>query len=101
MLIPFSLAERGWRDLEAAGPDAWLPMLYLAVFGTVLAFVFFYEGVSRIGPARAAAFAMLVPIFGVLASVLLLGEELGVNLVLGGAAIVAGLWLIQRPAVGH
>ena len=99
MLIPFSLAERGWRDLGQAEADGWLPMIYLAVFGTVLAFVFFYEGVSRIGPARAAAFAMLVPIFGVLASVVLLGEELGVGLVVGGAAIVGGLWLIQRPAV--
>jgi drug/metabolite transporter (DMT)-like permease len=99
MLIPFSLAEQGWRDLEEAAADGWLPMLYLAVFGTVLAFVLFYEGVSRIGPARAAAFAMLVPIFGVLSSVVLLGEELGLSLVLGGAAILAGLWLIQRPSV--
>ena len=99
MLIPFSLAEQGWNDLEDARGDAWLPMLYLAVFGTVLAFVFFYEGVSRIGPARSSAFAMLVPIFGVLASVVLLGEDVGVNLVLGGAAILAGLWLINRPVV--
>jgi drug/metabolite transporter (DMT)-like permease len=98
MLIPFSLAEQGWRDLEEARADGWLPMLYLAVFGTVLAFVLFYEGVSRIGPARAASFAMLVPIFGVLFSVVLLGEELGLSLVVGGAAIVAGLWLIQRPS---
>jgi drug/metabolite transporter (DMT)-like permease len=97
MLIPFSLAEQGWSNLSEAGADGWLPMLYLAVFGTVLAFVLFYEGVSRIGPARAASFAMLVPIFGVLASVVLLGEELAVNLVIGGVAIIAGLWLIQRP----
>ena len=97
MLIPFSLAEQGWNDLGEAGADGWLPMLYLAVFGTVVAFVLFYEGVSRIGPARAAAFAMLVPIFGVLGSVVLLGEELGFSLVVGGAAIIAGLWLIQRP----
>lgn len=96
MLIPFSLAERGWRDLENAEADGWLPILYLAVFGTVVAFVLFYEGVSRIGPARAASFAMLVPIFGVLSSVALLGEKLRINLVVGGAAIIAGLWLIQR-----
>lgn len=99
MLIPFSLAEQGWRDLADARADGWLPMIYLAVFGTVVAFVLFYEGVKRIGPARAAAFAMLVPIFGVLSSVFLLGEELGLNLIAGGAAIIAGLWLIQRPAV--
>lgn len=97
MLIPFSLAEQGWSDLQDAGADGWLPMIYLAIFGTVLAFVLFYEGVSRIGPARAASFAMLVPIFGVLASVVLLGEDLAINLVIGGAAIIAGLWLIQRP----
>jgi drug/metabolite transporter (DMT)-like permease len=97
MLIPFSLAEQGWNDLQDAGADGWLPILYLAVFGTVLAFVLFYEGVSRIGPARASAFAMLVPIFGVLGSVLLLGEELAVSLAIGGTAIIAGLWLIQRP----
>lgn len=96
MLIPLSLAERGWRDLENAEADGWLPILYLAVFGTVVAFVLFYEGVSRIGPARAASFAMLVPIFGVLSSVALLGEKLRINLVVGGAAIIAGLWLIQR-----
>lgn len=97
MLIPFSLAEQGWGDLSKASWDGWAPILYLGVFGTVLAFVLFYEGVKRIGPARAAAFAMLVPIFGVLSSVVLLGEEVGVNLLLGGAAIIAGLWLIQRP----
>lgn len=101
MLVPFSLAERGWRDLEDAGADGWLPIVYLAVFGTVLAFVLFYEGVRRIGAARAAAFAMLVPIFGVLSSVVLLDEALGLNLVLGGAAIVAGVWLIQRPVVSR
>ena len=72
MLIPFSLAERGWRDLRDTGADAWLPIGYLAVFGTVLAFVFFYEGIRRIGPSPAASFALLIPIFGVLSSVLIL-----------------------------
>jgi hypothetical protein len=31
-------------------------MLGKSVFETVLAFVFFYEGVTRIGPSRATAF---------------------------------------------
>ncbi len=96
MLVPFSVAERGWGDLAGAAADGWLPMLYLAVFGTVLAFVFFYEGVSRIGASRATAFALLVPIFGVLSSVVLLREDLGAGTVLGGVAIIAGLWLVQR-----
>jgi drug/metabolite transporter (DMT)-like permease len=98
MLLPFSIAESGWSKLADGDAAAWASIAYLAVFGTVLAFVFFYEGVSRIGPSRATAFALLVPIFGVLGSVLVLGESIGAGTIVGGIAILAGLWLVQSPA---
>jgi drug/metabolite transporter (DMT)-like permease len=98
MLIPFSFAGRGWSRLADASPEAWASVLYLAVLGTVLAFVFFYEGVRRLGPSRAAAFALLVPIIGVLSSVLLLDENLAALTLGGGVLVLAGLWLVQsRP----
>jgi drug/metabolite transporter (DMT)-like permease len=34
----------------------------------------------------------------VLSSVVILGEELGPNTVVGAIAVIAGLWLIQRPS---
>ena len=98
LLLPLAIAESGWSQLAGADGSAWASMLYLAVFGTVLAFVLFYEGVSRIGSSRAAAFALLIPIFGVVASVLILGESVGSGTLVGGIAIVAGLWLVQQPA---
>jgi drug/metabolite transporter (DMT)-like permease len=98
LLLPLAIAESGWSQLADAGGSAWASILYLAVFGTVLAFVLFYEGVSRIGASRAAAFALLIPIFGVLASVLILDESIGAGTLVGGVAIVAGLWLVQQPA---
>jgi drug/metabolite transporter (DMT)-like permease len=98
MLLPFAILERSWISLAAAPLTAWLGVIYLGVFGTVLAFVFFYEGVSRIGAARASAFAFLVPIFGVLSSVALLGERLNLLTIAGGALVLAGLWLVQRRA---
>jgi drug/metabolite transporter (DMT)-like permease len=97
MLIPFSLAEKGWRGLGDAGLDAWLPIAYLGIFGTVAAFVLLYEGVQRIGSSPALAFALLVPVFGVLSSVAILGEDLRLSTAVGGAVVIAGLWLIQRP----
>ncbi|HEY3248136.1 MAG TPA: DMT family transporter [bacterium] len=96
LLLPAAIIERGWTKLASAPPGAWISLLYLAVFGTVLAFVFFYEGVRRIGAARASAFAFLVPIFGVVSSVVLLGEHLAPATVLGGALVLVGLWLVQR-----
>jgi drug/metabolite transporter (DMT)-like permease len=96
MLLPFAILERGWEALAAAPMQAWLGVLYLGVFGTVIAFVFFYEGVSRVGAARASAFAFLVPIFGVLSSVALLGERLSPVTLAGGLFVLAGLGLVQR-----
>lgn len=96
LLLPFALAEDAWMKLATAPPAAWLGLLYLATFGTVLAFVFFYEGVSRIGASSATAFAFLVPVFGVLSSALLLGERMTAPTVAGGILVLLGLWLVQR-----
>ncbi len=63
----------------------------------VLAFVLFYEGVRVLGAAAAAAIAFLVPIFGVLALALVLGERLPPTLALGGTIVFARLWLVQTP----
>jgi drug/metabolite transporter (DMT)-like permease len=96
ILIPLALLEGGLGSVASAPPEALAGMAYLAVFGTVGAFVLFNLGVSRIGAARASAFALLVPIIGVLSSVALLGEELGPMTLVGGAIVLVGLWLIEH-----
>ncbi len=101
MLLPFAIAERGWTALSSAPLASWTGALYLALFGTVLAFVFFYEGVKRIGAARATTFAFLVPIFGVVSSVIMLGERLSASTVAGGALVLIGLWMVQRQPVAQ
>ena len=98
MLLPFALAERGWEALAAAPALSWIGLLYLASFGTVFAFVFFVEGVKRIGAGPASAFAFLVPIIGVVSSVLLLDERMTLVSVLGSILVLFGLWLVQRRA---
>jgi drug/metabolite transporter (DMT)-like permease len=98
MLVPFSVAERGWRALAAAPASAWGGLLFLATFGTVFAFVLFSEGVQRIGAGPASAFAFLVPIVGVVSSVVILDETLNLPMIAGSILVLLGLWLVQRPA---
>lgn len=99
ILIPAALLEGGAGRLLEAPPEALGGIAYLALFGTVGAFVLLNLGVARIGAARASAFALLVPIVGVLSSVVLLGERLGPTTLIGGAIVLAGLWLVERA--GH
>lgn len=95
MLAPFSVF--GWGKLAHAGAGAWLSIVYLAPLGTVLAFVLYYDGVRALGVARASAFTLLVPVFGVSSSIVVIGEPLRAGLAIGGAIVLAGLWLVQRP----
>ena len=95
MLLPFALLERGWRLLLVAPATAWGGVLYLAVFGSVLAFVLFYEGLHRVGASRATPFAFLVPLFGVISSVIILKEELTSLVIAGGGLVLLGLWMVH------
>lgn len=93
LLVPVTFVGGGWAPLGRAPVQAWASIGYLSVIGTVLGFVAFYEGVRLIGSARASSFALLVPIFGVLSSVLVLGEPIRATLLVGGAIVLAGLWI--------
>jgi drug/metabolite transporter (DMT)-like permease len=87
--------------LPPASPQVWLALCFLGAFGTAVAFVWFYDGVRAIGPARTAIFINLVPVFAVGLGVLLLGEPLEASMLVGGAIVVAGVWLLNRPVAGR
>ncbi len=70
----------------------WASVLQLALLGTVVGFVWWYDGVAELGAARAAVFVNLVPLFGVLLAALILSEPLGTTKVAGGILVVAGVY---------
>ena len=96
VLVPLAIIEGGLGSLASAPVEALAGIGYLAVFGTVGAFVLLNLGVARLGATRASAFALLVPVVGVLSSVLLLNERIGPMTVIGGAAVLLGLWLVEH-----
>jgi drug/metabolite transporter (DMT)-like permease len=92
-------AVTGNLIVPAASPQGWLALGYLGVFGTAVAFVWFYEGVKAIGPARTAVFINLVPVAAVTLGVLVLGERLELSMLAGGALVILGVYIINRQAV--
>ncbi len=96
ILVPLALLEGGVATLASAPIEALGGIGYLAVFGTVGAFVLLNLGVARVGASRASAFALLVPVVGVLTSVAFLNEDLGPTTIVGGAIVLIGLWLVEH-----
>ncbi len=88
-----------WPALLRHRLEEWLGLAYLGVFGTVVGFVWYYEGVKRVGSVRAGLFINLVPVSAVLIAAWLLREPLTVSLLIGGALVIAGVSLTnRRPA---
>jgi len=82
-------------DLPGAAPslEAVGSLLALGVFGTGIAFVFFYDLIVTIGPARASLVAYVAPGFAVLYGVALLGEDFTATTLGGLVAILLGSFL--------
>jgi drug/metabolite transporter (DMT)-like permease len=71
-------------------------IFYFAFFGTTLGFIWFYDGVKKLGASRAVMYVNLVPVNGILLGTLLLGEHLESSLLIGGTLVFSGLYLINR-----
>ncbi|WP_315784563.1 MULTISPECIES: DMT family transporter [unclassified Bradyrhizobium] len=73
-----------------------LTLGYVVVFASTLAYLFFNRGIGLIGPNRAAPFLHLVPLFGSVLAILLLGEELKPFHLIGYALVIAGVIIASR-----
>jgi drug/metabolite transporter (DMT)-like permease len=74
----------------------WIILLYVGLLPSLLSQIFFIRGVELIGPARAGLFVNLVPVFGALLAVMLLGEPFAFYHALGLALVLGGIWLAER-----
>jgi drug/metabolite transporter (DMT)-like permease len=79
--------------------DGWAVVAYVTVFPSVMAQLFFINGVGLIGPARAGVFINLVPVFAAILAVAILGEALRWYHVGGLAFVLSGIWLAERRAI--
>ena len=71
----------------------WLGIFYLGFFGTVLGFVWYYEGIRAIGATKASQFINFVPISAVVLAFFLLAEPITSSLVIGTLMVCAGVYL--------
>jgi drug/metabolite transporter (DMT)-like permease len=90
-MLPFTPVT---RDFGAIPPMAWLAMLGLALVSTTVAFIFYYRLIADVGPVKTITVTLLVPVFGMIWGVLLLGEPVTPGRIVGCAIILAGCSLI-------
>lgn len=93
VLIPFALVVEGTVETDWS-LGLLVPLLYSAVPANAVSFSLLATVVRRATPTQAAASAYLIPVFGVLFGWLIRSERLGFVELLGGALVVAGVYLL-------
>jgi len=84
--------------LAQASPTVWIVIAYVAIFPSMVSQVSYARGVELVGPNRAAPSHNLIPVFGTLGSVIILGERLEIYHYLAAAIIISGIVLAEWAA---
>ncbi len=92
IILPFYLGEIAAGRTFSLTPVSVGSILYVAVFPSLLAYLFWNRAVEQVGPNRAGQFIHLMPVFGSLLSVLLLGERLHGYHLAGVLLVAAGIY---------
>lgn len=88
----------GFERVPSFGAAEWLAALYLGALGGALAFYLWVYALQRTTPTRVANTITVSPIAAALLAAVLLGESIGTSLVIGVAAVAAGIWIASTEA---
>jgi drug/metabolite transporter (DMT)-like permease len=96
LCIPFCILELvgGERILWSFGTVA--AIIYVGIFPSVIATIFWNEAVARVGASTAGIFFNLVPVFAVVMAITVLAESLISFQLIGMGLIFIGMWLTTK-----
>lgn len=98
--VPLLFLEMATTGLSMPTWQGWLVTLYVAIFPSCLAQLFYVRGVDLIGPGRAGVFVNLVPVFAAILAVTLINEPFAMFHAIALALVIGGIWLAQRAPGG-
>ncbi|MEC9482943.1 MAG: DMT family transporter, partial [Halomonas sp.] len=87
--------EEQWASLMRAGWAGWGAVFYTAVMSSIVAYGLWYRLLQKHPVSRVVPLSLLMPVFAVLLGMWLLDDPLGLNKLLGGLLVVAGLAVIN------
>ncbi len=93
-----------FTDIGQIDTEGWLIVAYAILFPSLISQMLFVRGVELIGSNRASLFVNLIPLFGTIGSVIVLGEALQPFHILAALMVAAGIvlaeWSARRIEIG-
>lgn len=98
LVLPLAIVEA--RNLYTAGHwrlpwQAWTAILYMAIFGSALAYIFYFWLLRYLEASQLAAFTYLLPVLATVLGIVWLREKGSWGQVLGGVLALGGVYWIE------
>lgn len=96
-VILFVMAEttQPTVPLSAISLKAWMVILYLVVFGSIIAFVAFIYSMKKLPAAISSLYAYINPLVAMLVGAIILNEKLTINILWGAIVTLIGVYLVN------
>jgi drug/metabolite transporter (DMT)-like permease len=95
MLIVCGITGK-YVNLVSAGQESWLALLYLIVFGSLIAYSAFVFAISKLPPTLVSVYAYINPVVAVGLGWLLLAEKMNGIMAVGILITLAGVFVVNR-----
>lgn len=86
-----------FTELPALSFEGWLGVAFLGIFCSGLAYIAWYDALQALSTAETGAFLYIEPLVAMVVAFLLLGEPITAASLIGGAIILFGVWLVNKP----
>jgi len=97
VIVPFASLQT-LSDLPRLTLDSWLAILFLGIFCSGVGYLVWYDALSKIDASQLSSLSYIQPMITVIVAALLLGEAITPAILLGGAVILLGVYLVNRSA---
>jgi drug/metabolite transporter (DMT)-like permease len=91
------IAQGGWEDLQHITRTSLLGIAFLGIICSGLAYIAWYDVLQVLPATQVGAFLNIEPLITVLVAWLLLDEQILPIALVGGAIILIGVRLVQKP----
>ena len=96
VLLPVTVWASSDSAPSNASIEAWLGVLYMAVFSSVISYLIYYHALTYIAASRVSAFSYLQPLAAILFAIPILHERVTAPLLIGGTLVLTGVYVTER-----
>jgi drug/metabolite transporter (DMT)-like permease len=90
-------SSSGLGQISSIPWHGWIAILFLGIFCSGIAYIFWYDALKDLPVAQTGAFLYLEPFVTLIVASIVISETILLASIIGGMTILIGVWLVNRP----